>query len=67
MLETLIGIFSTAFFAAFGWAIHISNRVAIVETQKQDLVTLVESRFDDVDRRLERIERGMNGHLKDLE
>ena len=69
MLEVLVGIAGTAGVGAIGWAfvtsLHTANRVAIVETQRLDLITLITSKFDDVSRRLGRIESAMNGHIKE--
>ena len=65
MLETLVGIFGAAFIGAIGWAVQISSRVSTIETKHPDLVELLETRFDDIDRRLERIERIINH--KDIE
>lgn len=64
MLETVIGILSTAFFIVVGWSIQLGNRVTIVETKQEDLTELINRRFDFVEQRLGRIEDGMNGHLK---
>lgn len=63
MLETLVGIFGAAFLGAIGWAVQISSRISTIETKHPSLIELIETRFDAVDQRLDRIERGMNGHL----
>ena len=65
MQETILGILSAAFFGVFGWAFSLSNRVTKLETQYEGLETLLNTRFDAIDGRLDRIERSMNGHLRD--
>lgn len=65
MLSTILGILgSGAFVAAFGWVLQLGNRITILETQQPDLKELINSQFDDVSQRLDRIERAMNGALK---
>jgi hypothetical protein len=63
MWETILGVAGTAFLGVLGWAVNLSNRVTIIETQQMDLRTLIESKFEEVNRRLERIENAMNGKL----
>lgn len=60
-METLITILSTVGLAVFGWAAHLSSRVTVLETQRDDLETLIETRFGEVNRRLERIENAVTG------
>ena len=64
MLETIVGILGTAFLLVVGWTIQLGNRVSITETKQKDLETLINTRFDAVDDRLDRIERSLNGYLK---
>ena len=52
MLDTIVGI--------FGWTIQIGNRVSVTEIKQEDLVTLINTRFDAVDNRLDRIEERLN-------
>jgi hypothetical protein len=54
--EIVRGVFSAALLGVIGWAIHLGNRVSVLEVDKESLATLMESRFDDVLRRLGRIE-----------
>lgn len=67
MFETLIGLAGTIFFGVFGWTIQktIKQQADIVElqTQRDDLRVLINTRFDEVNRRLSRIEVAMNGVL----
>lgn len=67
MLEAITATLGLAVLGVFGWAFQISNRVTKVETQIEDLPKLINTQFAEVNRRLSRIERGMNGHLKDVE
>ena len=60
MIEGIIGLLGTGFLAILGWAVQISNRVSIVETQRADLNELLNSKFAEVYRRLDRIERIVN-------
>lgn len=65
-LQEILGIAgSGGFLAVVGWAAKLSNRVTALEAHREDLTTLINTRFDDVDRRLARIERVMNGKLGD--
>ena len=64
VLETIVGILGTAFLLVVGWTIQLGNRVSVTETKQMDLETLINTRFDAVDDRLDRIERSLNGYLK---
>lgn len=64
MLQTLIAILSSGvFLGIFGWAVQLGSRVTRLETQQPDLKELINTQFEDVSRRLDRIERAMNGSL----
>jgi hypothetical protein len=73
MLEAIISTFNAvdgflgaAFIGAIGWIIALGNRVSVIEAENKGLRELIESRFDSVEGRLDRIERSMNGHyIKD--
>lgn len=68
MVEIIMAVAgSGAVVGIVGWIIQLGNRVSVVEAQRDGLVDLINSQFKDVGRRLDRIERGMNGHLKDHE
>jgi len=68
MLEAIISVVGAAFIGCFGWLFinhsNLSARVAVLDQKDTDLNTLINSRFDEVDRRLGRIENAMNGALK---
>ena len=66
MIETIVGILSTAFFIVVGWTIQLGNRVSILEKGAKDLDILINTRFDAVDGRLDRIESVLNGYLKGI-
>lgn len=61
MLTTLISIFSVAVFGAIGWAVQLSNRVSATEQGQEDVKDLINARFDELDRRLEKMEVGIFG------
>lgn len=71
MLAAILSVLGTAGFAALGWAmqrsVSIGNRVSIIETKQEDLPVLINMRFAEVSRRLDRIERAMNGHLRGVD
>lgn len=62
--EALSAIMGSAFLAVFGWAYTLSNRILVVETSYNGLEDLITSKFEEVNRRLERIETAMNGSIK---
>jgi len=64
MVEALLGILGTTFLAVIGWTIQLGTRVSVTESKYEDLLVLIDSKFEDLDKRLERIERAMNGYLK---
>lgn len=68
MLTVLLGIFGTSVVGSVGWisqkAFLLEKRVTIIETKQEDLPDLINAKFEDMNRRLDRIERNMNGHYK---
>lgn len=65
MFSIIISIVGcTSFAGVFGWILHLGDRVTKVEVRQEDLPTLINSKFDEVNRRLGRIEQGMNGYLR---
>lgn len=56
MLETVVGILGAAVLGVFGWAFQLSNRVSVIETEYNGLQELINTRFAEVNRRLDRIE-----------
>lgn len=64
-MDIIISILgSGAFIGVFGWVFQLGSRVSILETQQPDLKELINTQFEDVNRRLDRIERAMNGQLR---
>lgn len=53
-------VLSTAIIALGGWIISVDRKVTKQETLKE----LMEVKFNEVNGRLSRIERSLNGHLK---
>lgn len=58
-MEALLGITMTVVMAIIGWAFNVHGRISVMESRYEDLVKLIESKFDDLDARLERMERKM--------
>ena len=52
-------------FAAVIWGIRLEGRVNVQEQRHADLRELISTRFDTVESRLERIEKALNGMLKE--
>lgn len=75
MLDTIVGVIGTTVVGIVGWAIQLNSKVAVNAQKNDDLKELITEKFkglderndqrdDDLNRRLERIERAMNGALK---
>lgn len=57
MLETIfVWLGSGAFIGAAGWVLNLGTRISVLETQYQSLVTLINTRFEEVHRRFDSIE-----------
>lgn len=63
-MEYVIGFLSTVLVASFGFAFSMNAKVNVLETRHEDLLLLINSKFDGVNQRLDRIERSFNGYLK---
>jgi hypothetical protein len=61
ILGTILGFLGTLV-GTVVWAIRLEGRVNAAEVRATDLKELIESKFDDLDTRLDRMERSMNGH-----
>lgn len=46
-----------------GWAIQIQPKISVLEQKQVDIKELLLVMMGSIDKRLERIERGLNGHL----
>lgn len=63
MLDTVVSILGLMFIGVFGWVIQLGTRISVIEAQHTDLKELIEREFKGLDKRLDRIERSLNGHL----
>ena len=64
MFNTLISLLgSGGAIAVISFFYSLGNRVAKLETKQEDLPALIESKFEAVEQRLDRIERSLNGAL----
>lgn len=63
MSDAVVSILGLMFIGVFGWTIQLGNRVSVLEQQHVDLKELIEAKFSGLDKRLERIEHSLNGHL----
>lgn len=61
MLEVVFGaalsVIGAALIGMFAWAVQINADVRVNESRLEDLLTLINSRFEDISDRLKRIER----------
>lgn len=64
MLEALVSFLSAASLAILGWAFQLSKQVAVLEARDEDYKELVSAYFEQVNHRLDRIEKAMNGAFK---
>ena len=55
-MEYAVGALTIVVMSLFGWGVTIGNRVSVLET-------LLSAKWDDISRRLERIEKHLNGSL----
>lgn len=62
--ETLLGFGGTVIIALIGWAIRLESRLSVQTALHTALIDLINSRHDEVDRRLTRIENALNGAMK---
>lgn len=53
--------------AVLGWAFHTTSSISVLNQKDADITTLINSKFDEVNRRLERMEKAMNGMLKHVD
>jgi hypothetical protein len=65
LIETVVGVLTTGLLGVVAWAFQLGTRVSVAESKYEDLVILINTKFDEVNRRLGRIERVMNGHLRE--
>ena len=69
MLDWIAGILSTALLTVFGWAFHINTKVNVLDQQQKDfkgfIADLLDAKFEAVKNRLDRIDRSLNGKLRE--
>ena len=53
MLETVVSVLSAFVLGIGAWAVTLNAKVSVLESRHQDLLTLIESKFDGVTNRLE--------------
>lgn len=63
MLDILLGFISTAILAIVGWIFHTNSKVNVTDQKYEDLKELIKALFTGLDKRLERMERSLNGSL----
>lgn len=63
IVETVLGIMGSGIAVVFGWAWRLESRMTVEEVARVAMKELIISKLEDIDRRLGRIERSMNGHL----
>ena len=66
-METLYNgwtVFGTTLLGVIIWALRLEGRVNEQDIKHASLKELIETKFDNMDDRLERIERALNGALK---
>lgn len=59
LLETAVGVLSTVVLGVVGWAITLGNRVSVLESKREDLMLLINEKFDALNKRLDRLEVSM--------
>ena len=64
LLPSLVNLVGAAALGALGWAYLLQGRVSRLEGQYETLTCLIKTRFDAIDKRLDRVERSLNGYLK---
>lgn len=64
LLETVVGLASTAVVTLVGWAINTNADIKVVKQKQVDQDKLVEVQLGSIDNRLDRIERALNGAWK---
>ena len=62
--STFLNFISAATLGVLGWAYILHGRVSRLEGRYEALTCMIKTRFDATDKRLDRIERALNGHLK---
>lgn len=56
MLETAVSILATLVLGIGAWAVSLNAKVSVLESRHQDLLTLIESKFDGVSKQLDNVQ-----------
>lgn len=64
MLTTIVGVIGAGLLGVIGWAFNINSSVEVLKTKHDGLITLIDTRFEEINRRLDRIERALNGRVR---
>ena len=56
MLETVVSVLSALVIGIGAWAVTLNAKVSVLESRHQDLLTLIESKFDGMTDRLEAVQ-----------
>jgi hypothetical protein len=62
VVGTILTIVGTALLAVIAWAFKISNKVAVLEADKNSLKEFIKQIFDELTRRLDRIDRKLESN-----
>lgn len=64
MLTAIVGVLGAGLLGVIGWAFNINSSVEVLKTKHDGLITLIDTRFEEMNRRLDRIERALNGRVR---
>lgn len=64
MFAFVYTITASTFIAILGWGLGIEPRIQVLKVKQEDLKELIINKFDDQSKRLDRIERALNGALR---
>lgn len=56
IMNAIIGVIGLAVVGIIGWAFQMGSRVSVVEADQKSLATLINTRFEDVNHRFDRLE-----------
>ena len=62
-MSTILTFFGTLSVGVVVWAFRLESRVNVLDQKHIDLRELINTRFDNSDKRLERIEKALNGAI----
>lgn len=62
VVGTILSILGAGLLGVMGWAVRIGNKVAVLEADKNSLKEFINARFDEVTRRLDRIDKKLDNN-----